>query len=95
MRPLLVVFLLVEALDLALYLQAPHLESGPMAAVPPAAVVVAKVCAVALVIGLASLLARIWPRWWGAGLVLAVGIAVGAFGAGTAAATLSIVGALG
>ena len=86
MSALVIVFLLTEALDLALYLQLPAAEGGPLGALPPLLAAVAKAYAVVVVVGLSWTL---WPK--GRAFVLAVGIAIAAFGAGTAAAVLSMV----
>lgn len=86
MSPLVAVFLLTEALDLALYWQLPAAEGGPLGTFQPAVVAVIKVAAV---LGIVVLSRAVWPK--GRAFVLSVGIAVAAFGAGTAAAVLSMV----
>ena len=75
-----VLLVAVQSVELALYLQAPHLEANPlMAALGPAGVVVAKVAGVALVLLIAS---RIRTRpLRDAALLVAIG--VGLFGAGS------------
>ena len=86
-RPLLALFVLLEGLDLATYLQAPHLEANPaMAALPPLAVALVKVGVVAVV---ALLLPRIQTPTL-RGFALGACIAIAAFGVGANVAVLSL-----
>ena len=90
-RPLVVLFVALEALDFATYAMAPHLEANPaMAALGPAGVAVAKSVAV-----LAALLivSRICPAMQP--LALALGIAIAAFGVGANVASLTAPGSAG
>lgn len=88
--PLVAVFIALEAIDLLLYLQAPHFEANPVLWMLPApAVAVAKVAIVSLfILGVR----RLWPT--GAQFALACGIAIAAFGVGTNVATLSMMAAI-
>lgn len=85
-RPLVVVLIAVQVLDLVTYLQLPHLEANPvMAALGPQLVIVVKLAGVWTMIAIAS---RIRTPGL-AQLALALAIAAGAFGAGTNIAAIA------
>ena len=87
-RALVALFVSVQLLDLALYATAPHLEANPvMAALPPLAVALAKVAGVIVALLVVVVLDRKSRDL--AAFGLAVGIAVGALGVGSAVATLA------
>lgn len=89
-RHLVALFVTVELLDFATYLQAPHLEANPaMAALPPMGVAIAKLAGVCLALVVISRIRTASLQ----SLALAIGIAIGAFGLGANVASLSIVAA--
>lgn len=89
-RHLVVLFVVVQSLDLLTYLQAPHLEANPaMAALPPMGVAIAKLAGVCLALVVISRIRTASLQ----SLALAIGIAIGAFGLGANVASLSIVAA--
>lgn len=68
-RHLAALFVAVQTLDLATYLQAPHLEANPAkAALPPAAVAIAKLAGMSLALLVVSRIRTPWlcgPLSWG------------------------------
>jgi hypothetical protein len=84
-KPLVALFLAVEALDLVTFLQAPAFEANPlMRALPVAGVVAVKVTLVLLAVAIAARIRTPSLR----SFALGVGIAIGAFGVGTGVATI-------